>query len=35
MKDKKKTIGMVTMKDVLEELVEDIDEIGTSDEIGE
>lgn len=34
-KDKKKTIGMVTMKDVLEELVDDIDEIGTSDELGE
>lgn len=30
-KEKNKTIGMVTMKDVLEELVEDIDEKGTSD----
>lgn len=30
-KDKKKTIGMVTMKDVLEELVDNIDEKGTSD----
>lgn len=30
-KEKKKTIGMVTMKDVLEELVDNIDEKGTSD----
>lgn len=30
-KDKDKTVGMITMKDVLEELVDDIDEIGTSD----
>lgn len=31
--EKRKTIGMVTMKDVLEELVSDIDESGTSDDI--
>lgn len=30
-KEKNKTIGMITMKDVLEELVQDIDEKGTSD----
>ena len=30
-KEKGKTIGMITMKDVLEELVKDIDEKGTSD----
>lgn len=33
-KDKNKTIGMITMKDVLEELVEDIDEKNTSDDGG-
>lgn len=31
-KEKRRTIGMVTMKDVLEELVSDIDEKGTSDD---
>ena len=33
-KEKNKTIGMVTMKDILEELVSDIDEADTSDEEG-
>ena len=31
-REKRHTIGMVTMKDVLEELVSDIDEKGTSDD---
>ena len=33
-KEKNKTIGMITMKDVLEELVDDINEKGTSDDGG-
>ncbi len=33
-KEKNRTIGMITMKDVLEELVNDIDEKGTSDDGG-
>ena len=33
-REKNKTIGMITMKDVLEELVDDINEKGTSDDGG-
>ena len=33
-KEKNRTIGMVTMKDILEELVSNIDEANTSDEEG-